>query len=77
MNRGLMKTIQSGILIKGYCLLAALFLVMALAGVGLSTNFRSLKALGIKPLIVGLTSSGAVGALSFVSIKVIGNILTY
>ena len=56
---------------------AADFLVVALAGVGLSTNFRSFKELGIKPFIVGLSSSLAVGGVSFIAISLLGNYVTF
>lgn len=52
---------------------AGIFLVIALAGVGLSTNFRSFRALGVKPFLVGLTASAAVGLISFMAIKLLGN----
>ena len=60
--------------IKGW---AELCLVIALAGVGLSTNFRSLRELGIKPLFVGLAASSAVGVIGFIAIKVIGNLVVF
>lgn len=48
------------------------FLVVALAGVGLSTSFRILKGLGIKPFIVGLGAALMVGVVSFVTISLLG-----
>jgi uncharacterized integral membrane protein (TIGR00698 family) len=48
------------------------FLVVALAGVGLSTSFRILKGLGIKPFIVGLGAALMVGVVSFVAISLLG-----
>lgn len=53
------------------------FLVVALAGVGLSTNFRSFKSLGIKPFFVGLGASLVVGVLSYLSIITLGNFITF
>ena len=47
---------------------AEFFLVAALAGVGLSTKFQSLKRLGIKPFLVGLAAALSVGIVSFIAI---------
>ena len=52
---------------------AEIFLVAALAGVGLSTKFQSLKQLGAKPFLVGLAASLAVGIVSFFAINLLGN----
>ena len=52
------------------------FLVVALAGVGLSTNFRSFKGLGVKPFLVGLGAALAVGVISFIAISLLGNLVT-
>ncbi len=52
------------------------FLVVALAGVGLSTNFRTFKGLGIKPFIVGLGAALVVGMVSFIAISLLGNFVT-
>jgi uncharacterized membrane protein YadS len=51
-------------------------LVVALAGVGLSTNFRSFKGLGIKPFLVGLGAALIVGVVSFVAISLLGSFVT-
>ena len=51
-------------------------LVVALAGVGLSTNFRTFKGLGIKPFLVGLGAALVVGIVSFVAISLLGNFVT-
>lgn len=56
---------------------AANFLIIALAGVGLSTNFKSFKGLGIKPFIVGLTAALAVGAISVIAISLFGSSVTF
>jgi uncharacterized integral membrane protein (TIGR00698 family) len=55
---------------------AEILLVVALAGVGLSTNFRSFKGLGIKPFLVGLGAALIVGAVSFVAISLLGSLVT-
>jgi uncharacterized integral membrane protein (TIGR00698 family) len=51
-------------------------LVVALAGVGLSTDFRSFRGLGTKPFLVGLAAALAVGAVSFVAISLLGSLAT-
>jgi uncharacterized integral membrane protein (TIGR00698 family) len=56
---------------------ANIFLIVALAGVGLNTNFRSFKALGIKPFFVGFAASLSVGIVSFVAINMLGNFVTF
>ena len=48
------------------------FLVVALAGVGLSTSFRTFKGLGVKPFFVGLGAALMVGVVSFVAISLLG-----
>lgn len=52
------------------------FLVVALAGVGLSTDFRTFKGLGIKPFFVGLGAALVVGVISFVAISLLGSFVT-
>ncbi len=52
---------------------AEIFLVMALAGVGLSTKIQSLKKLGSKPFLVGLAAALSVGVVSFLAITLLGN----
>ncbi len=52
---------------------AEILLVIALASVGLGTNFRSMKALGIKPFLVGLVASLSVGLVSYLAITLLGS----
>jgi uncharacterized integral membrane protein (TIGR00698 family) len=52
-------------------------LVVALAGVGLSTRFSILKNLGVKPFVVGLGAALTVGVLSFVAISLLGTLVTF
>lgn len=59
-------------LLEGVNTWALNFLVMALAGVGLSTRFDRLKGLGFKPFLVGLAAALAVGVMSFVTISALG-----
>jgi uncharacterized integral membrane protein (TIGR00698 family) len=55
---------------------AGYLLVIALAGVGLSTNFRSFKGLGVKPFLVGLVAALVVGVVSFFAISLLGSFVT-
>jgi uncharacterized integral membrane protein (TIGR00698 family) len=59
--------------IKGW---AEILLVVALAGVGLSTNFRTFKGLGLKPFLVGLGAALIVGVVSFIAISLMGSLVT-
>ena len=52
---------------------AGRLLVVALAGVGLSTNLRALKGLGVKPFLVGLGAALAAGVVSFIAISALGS----
>lgn len=53
------------------------FMVIALAGVGLSTSFRMLKGLGIKPFAVGLGAALIVGAVSLTAISLLGTFVAF
>jgi uncharacterized integral membrane protein (TIGR00698 family) len=54
---------------------AGYLLVVALAGVGLSTDLRTLKGLGIKPFFVGLGAAVVVGVISFAAISLMGSLV--
>jgi len=56
--------------LKGW---AEMLMVVALAAVGLSTNLRSLKGLGVKPFLVGLAAALVVGIVSYVAIFLLGS----
>lgn len=56
---------------------AGIFLVVALAGVGLSTDFHSFKSLGVRPFLVGLCASAAVGVISFIAISLLGGFIVF
>jgi uncharacterized integral membrane protein (TIGR00698 family) len=56
---------------------AEIFLVVALAGVGLNTNFGSMRKLGLKPFLVGLGASFSVGMISFGAIMLLGRWVTF
>jgi uncharacterized integral membrane protein (TIGR00698 family) len=51
-------------------------LVVALAGVGLSTDFRTFRGLGVKPFLVGLGAALIVGVVSFIAISLLGSFVT-
>jgi uncharacterized integral membrane protein (TIGR00698 family) len=51
-------------------------LVVALAGVGLSTDFRTFRGLGARPFLVGLAAALAVGVVSVVAITLLGSLVT-
>jgi uncharacterized membrane protein YadS len=48
-------------------------MVVALAGVGLSTNFRAFKGLGIKPFLAGLGAALVVGIVSYIAVSLLGS----
>jgi uncharacterized membrane protein YadS len=48
---------------------AKIFLSMAMAAVGLSTNLKDLKSMGYKPFVVGFIAMITVGLVSIISIK--------
>ena len=49
---------------------AKIFLSMAMAAVGLSTNLKDLKSMGYKPFIVGFIAMITVGLVSIISMKI-------
>ena len=56
---------------------AEILLVVALAGVGLGTNFRSIKKLGVRPFVVGLGASLVVGLISYLAISAFGSMVSF
>jgi len=52
-------------------------LVVALAGVGLSTKISTFKGLGFKPFLVGFSAALAVGVVSFITITLLGGYVTF
>lgn len=56
---------------------AEILLVTALAGVGLSTNFKSMRRLGLRPFLVGLGASVSVGVISYAAILLLGRWVTF
>lgn len=55
---------------------AGRFLVIALAGVGLSTDIRNFKALGLKPFFVGLAAALSVSIVSYLAITLLGDLVS-
>ena len=49
----------------------ALLIAIAMAAVGLGTSIKGLRAIGLKPLAVGLFSAVLVGIVSFTLISVL------
>ena len=54
---------------------AKIFLSMAMAAVGLSTNLKDLKSMGYKPFIVGFVSLLTVGVVSLTAIEFFNNLI--
>jgi uncharacterized integral membrane protein (TIGR00698 family) len=52
---------------------AKIFLSMAMAAVGLSTNLKDLKSMGYKPFIVGFIAMITVGLVSIITIQLFNN----
>ncbi len=49
---------------------------MAMAGVGLSTNFNMFKGIGIKPFYIGFIAAVTVGIVSLLLISTLGHLIT-
>jgi len=56
---------------------ATILFVIALGGVGLSTDFSNFKGLGIKPFLVGLFAALTIGIVSFVSVSLLGGLIIF
>ncbi len=61
--------------IKGIKLSSKIFLTMAMAAIGLSTNLKELKNMGFKPFIVGFIGMATVGLVSITTIELYLNFL--
>ncbi|HSI66904.1 MAG TPA: putative sulfate exporter family transporter, partial [Planococcus sp. (in: firmicutes)] len=48
---------------------------IAMAGVGLSTNFKAFKGMGIRPFYIGLIAALSVGAVSLLLISLFGHLV--
>ncbi len=53
--------------------LSKIFLTMAMAAIGLSTNLRDIKNMGYKPFIVGFVAMTTVGLISIITIEIFVN----
>lgn len=56
---------------------ATILFVIALGGVGLSTDFSKFKGLGIKPFLVGLFAALTIGIVSFISVSLLGSLIIF
>lgn len=56
---------------------ATILFVVALGGVGLSTDFNNFKGLGIKPFLVGLFAALTIGVVSFISVSLLGGLIIF
>ena len=52
-----------------------IFLTMAMAAIGLSTNLKDLKKMGYKPFVVGFISLLTVGFVSLAAINYLSDIV--
>ncbi|WP_435112981.1 YeiH family protein [Candidatus Pelagibacter bacterium nBUS_36] len=55
--------------------LSKVFLTMAMAAIGLSTNLKDLKSMGYKPFVVGFIGMATVGVVSILTIEIYLNFL--
>ena len=53
-----------------------IFLTMAMAAIGLSTNLRDLKKMGYKPFVVGFVGMATVGLVSIITLELYINFLS-
>ena len=49
--------------------MSKIFLTMAMAAIGLSTNLRDIKKMGYKPFVVGFLAMATVGLVCIVTIE--------
>ena len=56
---------------------AKVFLSMAMAAVGLSTNLKDLKSMGYKPFIVGFVAMVTVGLVSIITMQSFEKLFLY
>ena len=52
-----------------------IFLTMAMAAIGLSTNLKDLKSMGYKPFVVGFIGMTTVGLVSLITINVVAYLI--
>ena len=61
--------------VEGIKLFSKVFLTMAMAAIGLSTNLKDLKKMGYKPFVVGFVSLLTVGFVSLAAINYLSDIV--
>ncbi len=66
-----------GEIIKMVIDFANILFIVALGGVGLSTDFSNFKGLGIKPFLVGLFAALTTGIVSFLSVSLLGGLIIF
>ena len=74
---GLFGTESWGEIIKNVKNFATILFVVALGGVGLSTDFSKFKGLGIKPFLVGFSAALTTGVVSFLSVSLLGGLINF
>ena len=60
-------------IVENIKILSKIFLTMAMAAIGLSTNLREIKNMGYKPFLVGFIAMATVGLISIVTIEIFIN----
>ena len=68
---GFITSTNWSVIIKQIKETAEICLVIAMAAVGLSTDLRQLKNLGIRPFYVGLSTALAVGIVSLIGVYIL------
>ena len=74
---GIWDASQWSSIVKFIVTWAGYFLVIALAGVGLSTKISTFRGLGFKPFLVGLSAALAVGVVSYFTILLLGDFVAF
>lgn len=74
---GLFGTDTWGEIIKNVKDFATILFVVALGGVGLSTDFSKFKGLGTKPFLVGFSAALTTGVVSFLSVSLLGGLINF
>ena len=52
--------------------ISSFLIVVAIAGVGMSTSFAAMKKTGLKPFFVGMLASVLMGTVSYIMIRMLG-----
>ncbi|MHA2399670.1 MAG: YeiH family protein [Promethearchaeota archaeon] len=74
---GLFEQDQWSVIIKEVKNFANWLFVIALGGVGLSTDFSKFRGLGIKPFLVGLFGALTIGIVSFIAVSLLGGLIIF